>query len=559
MFFANNRRTGPACLCLVRITVKAYPVEGFKTMNKLLSLLAAAMLVVVGVYVATPEGEEGGGRVAQAALSCESLASLSLPNATITLAGSVEAGAFLPPVAPGGQPLSEAQARPYRTLPSFCRVAATLTPSADSDIKIEVWLPAAGWNGKYQAVGNGAFTGSIRHSSMAAALARGYAASSTDTGHVGNTASFGLGHPEKLLDFGWRSVHEMTVAAKEIIDAHYDESLRYSYWNGCSAGGRQAMKEAQRFPEDFDGIIAGAPGNDWTGRAAAALRVAKHLEANEAARLSADDRELLHTAVLEACDAADGVTDDVVGDPEGCRFDPAVLECSGPKSAACLTSAQVATVRMLYSSPENPRTGRPITGLFPGSELGWTDLGWTRSARATGLEQFRYLVFGDEAWTVDRFNFETDIVTAEETDNDTLNALDPNLKPFIDRGGKLIQFHGWSDPQISPANATQYYKRVVDTLGGESAVRDSYRLFMAPGMGHCGGGEGPSSFDMVTVLEEWVEQGKAPDRIVAERRRDGAVDRSRPLCPYPQVASYTGSGSTDDANNFVCVLPEDAE
>ena len=319
--------------------------------------------------------------------------------------------------------------------------------------------------------------------------------------------------------------------------------------------GDRALKAAQRFPEDFDGIIAGAPGNDWTGRAGASLRVAKPLEANEAARLPAEKRQLVHAAVLDACDAGDGVTDGVVGDPERCAFDPAVLRCSGAESDSCLTAAQVNTVRMLYASPENPKTGRPITGLLPGSELGWTDLGWTRSARSTGLEQFRYLTFADPEWEIDRFNFETDIVRAEEADDDTLNALDPNLKPFIDRGGKLIAYHGWSDPQISPANATQYYRRVVDTVGDAEAVHASYRLFMAPGMGHCGGGDGPSRFDMLTALEEWVEEGTAPDRIVASRTRDGAVDRTRPLCPYPQQAVYTGTGSTDAADNFVCRLP----
>ena len=507
--------------------------------------------VGVGACVAGPQGEGGEAPLAQR-MSCESLVSLTLPTGEITAAESVAAGAFMPPAAPGARPLSESQARQYGELPAFCRVTGTLTPSSDSDITIEVWLPRDQWNGKLQAVGNGAFTGSIRHNSMAAALARGYATSSTDTGHLGNTASFGLGHPEKVIDFGWRSVHEMTVAAKQVIAAHYDDELTYAYWNGCSAGGRQAMKEAQRFPEDFDGIIAGAPGLDWTGRAGGSLRVATHLEANESARLSEEDRLLVHTAALEACDAGDGVVDGVIGEPDRCDFDPGVLVCEGDESEPCLTSSQVGTVRMLYESPVNPKTGRAITGLLPGSELGWTDLGWTRSARDTGLEQFRFLVFGDPDWTVDQFNFETDIVRAEEVDDDTLNALDPNLQPFVDQGGKLVHYHGWSDPQISPANATQYYERVVETMGGRGAVHDSYRLFMAPGMGHCGGGEGPSSFDMVSVLEEWVEQGRAPDRIVASRRRDGVIDRTRPLCPYPQVATYTGTGSTDDAENFVC-------
>ena len=215
------------------------------------------------------------------ATSCESLASLVLPNTTITAAVAVDAGAFAPPVPEGGRPPSAAAARMYGGLPAFCRVTATLTPSSDSDIKIEVWMPTVDWNGKLQAVGNGAFTGSIAYRAMVAALGRGYAAGSTDTGHVGNTASFGLGHPEKVIDFGWWAVHEMTVASKQIIAAYYDAGPRFSYWNGCSAGGRQAMKEAQRFPEDFDGIIAGAPGLDWTGRAAGALRVAKPLETNQ--------------------------------------------------------------------------------------------------------------------------------------------------------------------------------------------------------------------------------------------------------------------------------------
>ena len=510
--------------------------------------LATALTVAATVTTITA----GGGQAAPAsAVSCANLASLTLSKTTITSAEVVEAGTFIPPGASGDRALAAA-ARTYGGLPAFCRVAATLAPSSDSDIKVEVWLPLADWNGKYQAVGNGAFTGSIRHNSMAAALSRGYASSSTDTGHEGNTASFGLGHPEKVIDFGWRSVHEMTVMAKAAIDAYYDQELRYSYWNGCSAGGRQAMKEAQRFPEDFDGIIAGAPGNDWTGRAGASLRVAKPLEADDAARLLADKRQLVHTAAIQACDAQDGVTDGVVSDPEACSFDPAVLQCSGAETESCLTSAQVNTVRMLYSSPENPRSGRPITGLFPGSELGWTDLGWTRSARSTGLEQFRYLTFADPEWTVAQFNFETDIVQAEEVDNDTLNALDPNLAPFFDQGGKLISYHGWSDPQISPANATQYYRRVVETVGDAEQVHASYRLFMAPGMGHCGGGEGPSRFDMLTALEAWVEEGTAPDFIVASREQDGVVDRTRPLCPYPQQAVYTGTGSTDEAENFVC-------
>jgi feruloyl esterase len=500
-------------------------------------LAAGACALVIAALVPDPALRASG--------SCSALSSLALPNAAITLAQAVEAGPFTPPGAAGD---------PARPLPAFCRVAATLKPTSDSDIRIEVWMPASGWNGKFQAVGNGAFNGSISYPAMMTALSRGYATSSTDTGHVGNTGSFAIGHPEKVIDFGWRAVHEMTAASKTIIAAYYDAGPKFSYWNGCSAGGRQAMKEAQRFPSDFDGIIAGSPGLDWTGRAAQAVRVAKALEKADAARLSPAKGQLLHRAVVQACDALDGVKDGLIADPSRCTFDPAALQCAGADEATCLTSAQVETARLIYSPLVNPQTRREIAGLARGSELGWTATGWTASARATGLDQFRFMVFNDPGWDVQRFNVDSDIARAEAADANTINALDPNLKPFIDRGGKLIQYHGWSDPQISPFNSTQYYTRVVDALGA-ATIRDAYRLFMAPGMGHCTGGEGPSAFDMVGALEQWVEHAKAPDRIPASHATNGVVDRTRPLCPYPQLAVYSGSGSTDDAANFACRVP----
>jgi feruloyl esterase len=507
-------------------------------------LVAATLLVIIAGASATV-----------AAQPCESLASLMLPNATITLARTVDARAFGAPTVADGATRALAAAQTRIALPAFCRVTATLKPSSDSDIKIELWMPAANWNGKFQAVGNGAFTGTIAYGAMMTALSRGYATSSTDTGHIGGSASFALGHPEKVIDFGWRAVHEMTVTSKKIIATFYDAGPKFSYWNGCSAGGRQGMKEAQLFPADFDGIIAGAPGLDWTSRAAQAVRVAQALQQDEAARLSSAEAQLVHAAVLKACDSLDGVKDGVLDDPTQCKFDPGVLQCKGAKDASCLTSAQVSTVRMLYSAKLNPKTKREITGLEPGSELGWTDMGWSASAQATGLDQFRFIVFADPQWNIDKFNFETDIVRAEETDKNTIIALDPKLKPFIDRGGKLIQYHGWSDPQISPGNSTQYYARVLEALGGVSNVQTSYRLFMAPGMAHCGGGDGPNAFDMVSTLEQWVEQHKAPDQIVAGHLTNGTVDRTRPLCPYPLVAKYKGTGSTDEAANFICKMP----
>jgi feruloyl esterase len=478
---------------------------------------------------------------------CANVMSLKLPSAAVTKA-AVEAST--------GIAFTTSDGRPPKPAPESCRVAATLKPSADSEIKMEVWMPTSNWNGKYEAVGNGAFNGNINAGPMSTALSRGYAVSSTDTGHTGSGAAWAIGHPEKVIDFGWRAVHETAVASKAIIDAFYGGAPKFSYFNGCSAGGRQAMKEAQRFPADFNGIVAGSPGLDWTGRAAGAVRIAQHLEQNPAARLGQAQRELLHSAVVNACDLLDGVKDGVLENPKKCTFDPAQLACKTSDTTSCLTQPQVETARMIYAGAVNPQSKRTINGLERGSELGWTDLGWTASARATGLDQFRYLVFADPGWTIQKFNWDTDIVRAEEIDNDTINALDPNLRAFVSRGGKLISYHGWSDPQIAPANTTQYYDRVVKALGGRNKIHDNYRLFMAPGMGHCGGGEGPNTFDMMTALERWVEGGVAPNQITATITKPTAnLDRSRPLCPYPEVAVYKGSGSTDDATNFACRLP----
>ena len=480
--------------------------------------------------------------------SCENLLSKSIPNASIKESHIVMAGEF---DAPGGGARSRGI---YDELPEFCRVSLLLTPSPDSEINVEIWLPTESWNGKYLAVGNGAFTGNVRHSAMAMPLGRGYVTSSTDTGHIGNTASFGLGRPEKVNDFGWRAVHEMAETAKIIIDAFYSRPPIHSYFTGCSAGGRQAMKAAQRFPNDFDGIVAGAPGLDWTGRAAAALRMERHILRDPRSQLKQPDRELLHQAALDSCDASDGVQDQLINNPAHCAFDPGVLQCDAENTGACLTEAQIETARMMYASPINPRTGREITGLLPGSENGWTDLGWTDSARATGLEQFRYLVYEDESWEVDQFLFEFAIAAGERKDDDTVNALSPDLFEFIASGGKLIAYHGWADPQISPSNVTQYYDRVAQVHGGRENIHDSFRLYMAPGMAHCGGGPGPNSFDSLTALENWVENGQAPDEIVAAHQSNGVIDRSRPLCPYPEVAVYDGTGSSDEAENFSCEI-----
>lgn len=473
--------------------------------------------------------------------TCESLTSLSLPNSSITVAESIAPGAFPPP--PGRGPNAGAA---YKSLPAFCRVEATLKPTTDSDIKIEVWMPSENWNGKLQSVGNGAWAGTISYPALATALKAGYAAASTDTGHKGNTAEFATGHPEKLIDFAWRAVHEMTVASKGIVAAYYSNAPKYSYWNGCSTGGRQALAEAQRFPNDYDGIVAGAPANYVTHLQGAQVWTAAMTHKDEAGYIAPDKYKLIHQAVLEQCDALDGVKDGVLEDPTRCKFDPKVLECKqAGDNASCLTSAQVEVARKIYAGPGN------FPGLEPGSEMGWATLSGPKPMDLA-LDTYRLLVFNNPAWNYLTFDAQADEARAETTISGLMNSIDPNLKPFFSHKGKLIQYHGWADPGIPPGSSVEYYKSVVKTLGGVAKVNDSYRLFMVPGMGHCGGGDGTSTFDMVSALDEWVTQGTAPAQIAASKITSGTVVRTRPLCPYPQKATYKGSGSTDDAANFTC-------
>lgn len=474
-----------------------------------------------------------------AAPQCASLMSVASPNATVTMAVDIAPGAF--PAPPGRGPNAGAV---YKTLPKFCRIGATLKPTNDSDIKIEVWLPVAGWNGKLQSVGNGAWAGTISYPAMATALAAGYAAASTDTGHQGNNADFATDHPEKLTDFAWRAVHEMTVAAKAIVGAYYGNAPKYSYWNGCSTGGRQALTEAQRFPADYDGIVAGAPANYVTHLQGAQVWTAAMTHKDEAGYIPPEKYKIIHKAVLDQCDVLDGVKDGVLEDPRRCKFDPKVLECKGGDESNCLTSAQVELARKIYHGPGN------FPGLEPGSEMGWSTLSGPKPMDLA-VDTYRLLVFQDPKWDYLTFHAEAEN-RAEKVIGSTMNAIDPNLRPFFGHNGKLIQYHGWADPGIAPGSSVDYYKKVLQALGGAAKVNDSYRLFMVPGMGHCGGGDGTSTFDMVSALDQWVVQGKAPEQIPASKIVQGAVVRTRPLCPYPQTAVYNGSGATDEAASFTC-------
>jgi feruloyl esterase len=482
-------------------------------------------------------------------VSCESLGALKPLHTTVTRAQGVRAGAFTGPAGRG----SDREAV-FKSLPAFCRVEATIRPVTDSEINIEVWLPVSGWNGKLQSVGNGAWAGTINYPGLSTAVAGDYAAAATDTGHSGNTGSFAIGHPEKVVDFAYRSVHEMTVAAKAIITAFYGNPARYSYWNGCSIGGRQALAEAQRYPNDYEGILAGAPANYVTHLQGQQVWAAQQAHLSEASVIPPAKLAALHEAALAACDALDGVKDGVIEDPTRCHFDPKVLLCKANDGPSCLTAPQMELALKLYAGPRVPTTGKQIfPGLEPGSEIGWSSLAG-REPMALAVETYQYLVHQDARWNYQTFELEKDIALADRTLAATMNSTNPHLDRFFEHGGKLLLYHGWADPGIAPENSVNYYTSVIELAGADAA--DSIRLFMVPGMGHCRGGDGTDTFDGIGALDQWVASGKAPDQIVASRVRKGVIDRSRPLCPYPQVARYKGAGSTDDASHFACGAPQ---
>jgi len=485
-----------------------------------------------------------------AAAPCADLARLSLPAATVTAGEPVAAGAFVPPAA-GGRG-GAAALEPYKNLPAFCRASLTLRPSADSDIKVEVWLPTDGWNGRFQAVGQGGMAGSIPYALLAHAIAEGYAAAGTDTGHVGNNADFMPEHPEKLVDFAYRAVHEMAVNGKAVVRAFYAKQPERSYFNGCSGGGRHAITSAQRYPADFDGIVAGAA--SWNSQRMDAARIAVNRLVNRSSTsgIPASKYPMIHNAVLQACDAIDGLKDGVLENPTKCTFDYATLACKGNDTASCLTPEQVVSAKALTSPLKHPDSGAVLFEghLWPGSELEWDTLGGPEPLD-NALIRIRNITFKDSKWDPRQFNVRTDVELADTIDDGLLASRNYNLKPFFDRGGKLLMYHGWSDPQVTPQNSITYYTNVLKTVGKDA--ENSIALFMLPGVSHCDGGPGPDTFDKMIAISQWVEQGKKPTRIVASHVTNVKVDRTRPLCPLGQVARYKGSGDANDAANFACI------
>ena len=502
-----------------------------------------------------------------AGATCDDITRLAPANTTINSA-EIVAGSFTPPAGPE-----------IKDLPEFCRIAGAIKPTPDSDIRFEVWLPKSGWNGKFQGIGNGGFAGSISYAGLANAVKHGYASASTDTGHQAGVtdASWALGHPDKITDFGYRAIHETAEKAKAIVRAFYGAAPRRSYFSSCSNGGRQALMEAQRFPADYDGIIAGAPANYLTHLLAGAIWDMQSTLADPQSYIPGSKLPAIEAATLQACDVLDGVKDGVIDSPPRCHFDPAVLLCKGAESETCLTAAQVAALKKIYDGPRASKGEQLFPGYSVGGETGpggWA--AWITGSAPEKSLQFAFgtgfwkdMVFDDASWDFRTFNTERDVKVADDKIAQRLNATNPDLSAFNKRGGKLILYHGWSDAAIPPVNTVNYYRSVQSKMGKDA--NRFVRLFMAPGVQHCGGGPGPSSFgqggvadgdpqhNIASALERWVEEGIAPEQIIAAKYKGPAatsgIERTRPLCAYPKVAKWIGSGSTDDAANFTCAEP----
>jgi feruloyl esterase len=502
---------------------------------------------------------------AQTGASCESLSSLTLPNTTITMAQMVAAGSFVAPGRGGapGQPLTD--------LPAFCRVQATLRPTADSNIKMELWLPAgrlrqgsgapgSEWNGKFRGTGNGGLGGGagVNANALANGVRRGYATAGNNTGHEGDS-SYALSHPEQIKDFGYRSAHEMTVASKAIIKAFYGVGPKFSYMAEGGGGTIAALSSAQRYPDDYDIIAVTGMSSYLTRHTFGQMWIWQATHKDAASFIPPAKYPVLHQAALNACDALDGIKDGVIGDVAHCTFDPSVTQCKGggqTEGPDCLTAPQVEAAKKIYAGPKNPRTGEEIySPLYPGSELGWGQLAGGDVPLGIPVEFFKYYVLRDPNWDYRTrpINFDGDVELSNRPEIQPVNAVDPDLRKFFARGGKLLLVDGWADTAVPPKVAINYYNAVVARLGAR-AVNESMRFFMVPGMGHGPGTGGAENvnFDALGLIEQWKEKGETPNELVVAHFRDGMETGKRLVCQYPHVAVYKGSDSPEDAKSYSC-------
>lgn len=534
-------------------------------------LNAAGVCALMGHVSLLAAGQASSASPTHSAVPCGELTTLTFDgNTTITESSVVSSGTLVTPTA-----------GTLTGLPVFCRVVGVSRPTSDSQINFEVWLPSNSWNGRFVSSGEGGYAGRLNYTregldgGLDEWIRRGYATASTDTGHLSTDEHWAIGHPERLIDYAHRSKHLVTVAAKGLIAAHYGRAPSYSYYNSCSNGGRQALMEVQRYRDDFDGVVVGAPWNYQSHSNAGFVWDAQTVSAPGAA-IPASTLPVIQAAAIAACDAKDGLADHLIEDPSTCSFDPAVLKCAGADSDACLTDAQIVSVKKLYRGPHNPRTNASI---FPGWAMGG-ETGWARGAASDdvtnlGRAYFSNLVFEDPDWDYRTFDFDKDMTFAESKVGSLGDAVDPDLSEAKTQGVKIIQYHGWNDQTLQPGYSPGYYESVMDKMGGLADTQDFYRLFMVPGMAHCYRGPGASSFggvgqqipptrdarhDLQTAMEAWVENGVAPDELVATKFvNDDAgtrtVEFTRTLCPYPSVARYDGSGDPSKAESFACTAP----
>ena len=501
--------------------------------------------------------------------ACIALKGRTFGDATVVESTAVPAGALK---------ISDTVTIP--SLPAFCRVQAVSKPSTDSNINFEVWLPdRATWNRKFLSTGEGGFAGQLNYqrngldAAMDEHLRRGYATASTDTGHVSSDQWWAIGHPERVTDYLYRAKHVTTVAAKAIIAAHYGQAPTRSYFNSCSNGGRQGLIEAQRYPEDFDGYIIGAPWN-FQSHSNAGFIWDAHALAAPSARIPEEMLPVIAKAAVAACDKNDGLADGIITDPSRCRFDPKSLICSGGTTSGCLTAPQATALQKIYEGPKNPRTGEAIfPGFARGSEAGWTGMVRPTTAASGLLVYFSNIVYQNREWDLNTFNFDTDMAHTDQVAGRLGDSISTDYSGVMRRGAKIIQYHGWNDQTLQPEYSPQYYEQVAKANGGLEKTQEFYRLFMLPGVDHCYGGVGASNFggvgqqrppsrdashDVLTALEAWVERGTPPAQFIGTKYTDNqpatkTVQFTRPICLYPSVPRYKGTGDPNDASNFVCV------
>lgn len=515
------------------------------------------ILWIVGSGIAATHAAEAPSSQSSTSLDCASLRQLNIPHTTIATTETVAAGAFHSPAAaaPGRPPVD------FSALPAFCRVTGSIHPTADSDIRFELWLPVHGWNHRFMQTGNGGAAGSIVYSSLTDPLSRGYAVANTDTGHQGGPADFSwaVGHPEKMVDYDYRAVHELTVTGKAITAAGFGAAPQKSYWVGCSTGGRQGLKEAQRYPEDYDAIVAGAPASNWSPLVSLSVEIQRNLGPQG---LGLDKLALLKEAAIAQCDALDGVKDRVISEPGRCGFDPASLQCKNGNTEHCLGAAEVAAAKRIYGGVVDKNGKVRIAGTGPASELQWA--AFTPSRFDIGTNYFRNVVARDPNWNPATFDVDTDLARAEKVDSGRADAMNPDLGRFLSHGGKLITYHGTTDGLIPSSNSVRYYESVLAKLGAQR-THDSVRFYLVPGMEHCSGGEGAYQIDWLTALENWVEKGHAPGALPAAHPAMTPGPAAAPsvqgkaftrlACAYPQIAKYNNSGDTTDATSFSCTSP----